>query len=107
MFGSLCLTLVVRSGCGRPVREREWFLPLDISFFFQAEDGIRDGHVTGVQTCALPIFEALIELEGALPLGLGLVGDLDARLLRSEERRVGKECSTWWLAEPSNKKDER
>src|SRR5690625_5400977 len=30
-------------------------------FFFQAEDGIRDGHVTGVQTCALPIsdFDAL------------------------------------------------
>src|SRR5207253_8598263 len=27
-------------------------------FFFQAEDGIRDGHVTGVQTCALPIFRA-------------------------------------------------
>src|SRR5207253_6808074 len=26
-----------------------------ICFFFQAEDGIRDGHVTGVQTCALPI----------------------------------------------------
>src|SRR5437870_10391091 len=26
-----------------------------ILFFFQAEDGIRDGHVTGVQTCALPI----------------------------------------------------
>src|SRR5690625_7293970 len=25
------------------------------SFFFPAEDGIRDGHVTGVQTCALPI----------------------------------------------------
>src|SRR5437660_11096800 len=25
------------------------------NFFFQAEDGIRDGHVTGVQTCALPI----------------------------------------------------
>src|SRR5690625_7201395 len=25
-------------------------------FFFQAVDGIRDGHVTGVQTCALPIF---------------------------------------------------
>src|SRR5437870_7965782 len=24
--------------------------------FFQAEDGIRDGHVTGVQTCALPIY---------------------------------------------------
>src|SRR6266702_5759497 len=27
-------------------------------FFFQAEDGIRDGHVTGVQTCALPICKA-------------------------------------------------
>src|SRR6266508_4831982 len=27
-------------------------------FFFQAEDGIRDGHVTGVQTCALPILLA-------------------------------------------------
>src|SRR5690606_39977186 len=26
-------------------------------FFFQAEDGIRDFHVTGVQTCALPISE--------------------------------------------------
>src|SRR5690606_40238978 len=29
------------------------------SFFFQAEDGIRDFHVTGVQTCALPIFMAV------------------------------------------------
>src|SRR5690606_40443486 len=29
-----------------------------ICFFFQAEDGIRDFHVTGVQTCALPIFLA-------------------------------------------------
>src|SRR5690606_40689959 len=28
-------------------------------FFFQAEDGIRDFHVTGVQTCALPIFFTL------------------------------------------------
>src|SRR5690348_17529688 len=28
-------------------------------FFFQAEDGIRDGRVTGVQTCALPIFARL------------------------------------------------
>src|SRR6266481_5277413 len=30
---------------------------LFIFFFFQAEDGIRDGTVTGVQTCALPISE--------------------------------------------------
>src|SRR5690606_40508477 len=29
-------------------------------FFFQAEDGIRDFHVTGVQTCALPIWERLL-----------------------------------------------
>src|SRR5215475_16165686 len=29
-------------------------------FFFQAEDGIRDFHVTGVQTCALPIANALV-----------------------------------------------
>src|SRR5439155_18783564 len=33
-------------------------------FFFQAEDGIRDGHVTGVQTCALPISFIL----GCVPL---------------------------------------
>src|SRR6267154_5630435 len=32
------------------------FRVLLIFFFFQAEDGIRDGRVTGVQTCALPIF---------------------------------------------------
>src|SRR5690625_8030756 len=30
--------------------------------FFQAEDGIRDGHVTGVQTCALPIY-FILDLE--------------------------------------------
>src|SRR5690625_2481736 len=30
-------------------------------FFFQAEDGIRDGHVTGVQTCALPICQGARE----------------------------------------------
>src|SRR5689334_24148575 len=36
-----------------------------VFFFFQAEDGIRDGTVTGVQTCALPIWEACIS-HGAL-----------------------------------------
>src|SRR6266508_5666130 len=47
----------------------------DLFFFFQAEDGIRDGHVTGVQTCALPIYDLrwLIDrvrarLERGLPL---------------------------------------
>src|SRR5690625_7738862 len=29
--------------------------------FFQAEDGIRDGHVTGVQTCALPILKETLK----------------------------------------------
>src|SRR5207244_7654764 len=32
---------------------------LYLYFFFQAEDGIRDDLVTGVQTCALPIFRSL------------------------------------------------
>src|SRR5439155_15440305 len=35
-------------------------------FFFQAEDGIRDGHVTGVQTCALPISGLGAEAAGKL-----------------------------------------
>src|SRR5215510_798856 len=34
-------------------------------FFFQAEDGIRDGHVTGVQTCALPICHRPVDLAAA------------------------------------------
>src|SRR5690606_39580057 len=37
-----------------------WCVCLDgcyFCFFFQAEDGIRDFHVTGVQTCALPIWK--------------------------------------------------
>src|SRR5690606_33284141 len=34
-------------------------------FFFQAEDGIRDFHVTGVQTCALPIFALVLLLAQA------------------------------------------
>src|SRR5207253_4499317 len=36
-------------------------------FFFPAEDGIRYGHVTGVQTCALPIFTLLLDLSRHLP----------------------------------------
>src|SRR5256884_1279116 len=38
---------------------------MDDVFFFQAEDGIRDVAVTGVQTCALPIYTA-VELSGQL-----------------------------------------
>src|SRR5256885_9807176 len=42
-------------------------------FVFQAEDGIRDYKVTGVQTCALPIcFRALLRRRRACPVGLGI-----------------------------------
>src|SRR5437870_12685554 len=88
-------------------------------FFFQAEDGIRDGHVTGVQTCALPISRAhlpsLLRAQGVSGEGRGGVRPLPRRVRhprravrvadadpdrqggRSEERRVGKECRyRWW-----------
>src|SRR5690348_7434164 len=39
-----------------PPVTRRTTVPLQPAFFFQAEDGIRDGRVTGVQTCALPIW---------------------------------------------------
>src|SRR6266481_5013032 len=39
-------------------------------FFFQAEDGIRDGTVTGVQTCALPILDSVQRIASALGLSL-------------------------------------
>src|SRR6266436_6191686 len=75
-----------------------------IFFFFQAEDGIRDVAVTGVQTCALPIFQhdirawrvSLRELASAgEPLNPEVIGQVrDA--WRSEERRVGKECRSRW-----------
>src|SRR5256885_8855289 len=90
-------------------------------FFFQAEDGIRDYKVTGVQTCALPISPApatrsapAIRLAGAggglwrkssarrcgtSGRALFLSGDLPDRadqVVRSEERRVGKECRSRW-----------
>src|SRR5436189_4181299 len=91
-------------------------------FFFQAEDGIRDTSVTGVQTCALPIYRSRAPREviglfrtvlednsyGARLLVLQIVGALNASVTselypsvmkhltdeeeRSEERRVGKEC---------------
>src|SRR5256885_11348324 len=72
-------------------------------FFFQAEDGIRDYKVTGVQTCALPISELLAMIRRFVfyavspnqgqKLGPKL---LFAPLPRSEERRVGKECRSRW-----------
>src|SRR5690606_40000409 len=79
-------------------------------FFFQAEDGIRDFHVTGVQTCALPIYTAASVYGGLMAASrfADLFGDYDRSqhyrdvadrikqglLRRSEERRVGKECGT-------------
>src|SRR6266487_5488295 len=39
-------------------------------FFFQAEDGIRDGRVTGVQTCALPIYREPKQLHGRMNEGI-------------------------------------
>src|SRR5690625_1238794 len=46
-----------------------WY-KLILYLFFQAEDGIRDGHVTGVQTCALPISGRCLRGGGAHGLGL-------------------------------------
>src|SRR5438552_18469329 len=58
-----------------------------LSFFFQAEDGIRDFHVTGVQTCALPILTEGIQ--GAAP------GDANRRLaLARGPHRAGRRCGT-------------
>src|SRR2546426_9157814 len=67
-------------------------------FFFQAEDGIRDYKVTGVQTCALPIS---IDCEPApnrwrAKSGPFLGGKGNQPKGRSEERRVGKECRSRW-----------
>src|SRR5256885_5965326 len=90
-------------------------------FFFQAEDGIRDYKVTGVQTCALPISDLQFTVEPtthpasddqraqilanpgfgqyfsdhmAIATWTAGKGWHDAR--RSEERRVGKECRSRW-----------
>src|SRR6267143_1066158 len=68
-------------------------------FFFQAEDGILDGTVTGVQTCALPISLACDEnvgTGGAFGEGKIAVFLDDELATRSEERRVGKECRSRW-----------
>src|SRR5439155_4070937 len=71
-------------------------------FFFQAEDGIRDGHVTGVQTCALPISAADTMLS-TVTSSEDVTASMTCaearpvkRQARSEERRVGKECRSRW-----------
>src|SRR5688572_31800198 len=90
-------------------------------FFFQAEDGIRDLTVTGVQTCALPISQHTGDFDPRVAVdaqGNTFVAatsttpdggsDTDITLVkyspageqlwsaRSEERRVGKECRSRW-----------
>src|SRR2546430_5526082 len=91
-------------------------------FFFQAEDGIRDLTVTGVQTCALPIsflfddrfptadgrgvfvpvqYAPPVELpDDAYPFVMNTGRQLyhwhTGTMTRSEERRVGKECRSRW-----------
>src|SRR5437762_5294962 len=109
----------------RSVSARRYGVAVFIScwlFFFQAEDGIRDTSVTGVQTCALPIWRVhvrerpfvrrklparvhvpLAREEDELLLGEGRVdarerdhveGEVPGGVPRSEERRVGKECGS-------------
>src|SRR5260370_13555106 len=78
-----------------------------IFFFFQAEDGIRDSSVTGVQTCALPISRRDKRSPSAGPERAYLQSHTGQdywtasskrswRDSRSEERRVGKECRSRW-----------
>src|SRR5437763_3022349 len=99
-----------------------WLLfSLVFFFFFQAEDGIRDTSVTGVQTCALPIYSRPAfrfsrrgghmslfatksieqitreQLESGEHSLKRVLGPMNLLLLgRSEERRVGKEGRSWW-----------
>src|SRR5690625_6145647 len=51
-------------------------------FFFQAEDGIRDGHVTGVQTCALPILARHREVLNPARFGLFAFQVFSHKLMR-------------------------
>src|SRR3712207_7711135 len=93
--------------------------------FFQAEDGIRDIGVTGVQTCALPISDFIypdraqvtmtthfmrsysllaiktchrrkVHAMGGMSAFIPVRGNEEANEKRSEERRVGKECRSRW-----------
>src|SRR3712207_5844920 len=56
-------------------------------FFFQAEDGIRDIGVTGVQTCALPIY---ISMETGLPLITARLDGMISSLLGSTAKNIRK-----------------
>src|SRR5262249_56471587 len=87
-----------------------------LCFFFQAEDGIRDWSVTGVQTCALPISDTSSPLTWKAPCHPGPAMSSNARSWssdpaseekqRSEERRVGKEWRYRWSRYHYKRKDE-
>src|SRR5712675_3496590 len=60
-----------------------------VFFFFQAEDGIRDVAVTGVQTCALPICEAYFYFDPEVdPKACGAANDREAAYRRLSEEFV-------------------
>src|SRR2546425_8812472 len=87
---------------------KRMYVTIFFFFFFQAEDGIRDKLVTGVQTCALPIFAvanpaAFVKHAARHAETAPVVGRFESleetnliAQLRSEERRVGKECRSRW-----------
>src|SRR5947207_8156495 len=87
-------------------------------FFFQAEDGIRDHCVTGVQTCALPIWRfgqrpvdeqqlRSFALDRNKRFRSALEDRRASEPRRSEERRVGKECRSRWAPDHEKKKREQ
>src|SRR5687767_15603960 len=61
-------------------------------FFFQAEDGIRHKLVTGVQTCALPIFVAQV-LGGDLEAAGGAHAVAEGALARGDQDRAGQDLA--------------
>src|SRR5947209_16793650 len=98
-------------------------MPSAFAIFFQAEDGIRDIGVTGVQTCALPILRsdlhpahvddvspATAEIEVAIIIHPAFVTCPEPAVAkrrsrqRSEERRVGKECRSRSATQQQKKK---
>src|SRR5207249_8060468 len=75
-------------------------------FFFHAEDGIRARNVTGVQTCALPILQSRSSSGVVSRVGVDALIVFDSpcfEITRSEERRVGKECTSGYGTENEKK----
>src|SRR2546429_3759259 len=93
--------LLVEHTCTHNVSVRVIYVLL--FFFFQAEDGIRDVAVTGVQTCALPISQPSTRFawsrtpiwRSSMRVWKRLARSFTSSR-RSEERRVGKECRSRW-----------